>query len=237
MCEGVVTESFYSKVERDKSRIDTVDLIKILNNHKVSLYDFFAPFDKEYFNQEKIKCRAISAFNSHNLEELKSIQKKVANQDGIRLHVKLMIALLQNKVEQLPKKLRQEMQYNILQIGSWNKKSLWELSIVMGLYEFDELTILIESIFEEYKEININDTKTLIPLANIFINYLVRCYEQHDIEKCRKVIRYVANLPSKPEIVLNKLLGRYYQAKIDGDCAKANIIHNLLAKSGYKDYL
>lgn len=73
-----------------------------------------------------------------------------------------MIALLQNKVEELPEKLRQEMRCNILQVGIWNQKSLWELSIVMRLYNFDELTILMESIFEEYSAINFDDSQTIV---------------------------------------------------------------------------
>ncbi len=33
MSEGIISESFYSRVECDKSRINIIDLIKILNKH------------------------------------------------------------------------------------------------------------------------------------------------------------------------------------------------------------
>lgn len=37
---GIVTESFYSRVENNKSKISMNDLLNILNYHHVSLYDF-----------------------------------------------------------------------------------------------------------------------------------------------------------------------------------------------------
>ena len=43
MCKGVLTESAYSRVERGQSE---TNIDKLLNNHQVSLADFFAPFDQ-----------------------------------------------------------------------------------------------------------------------------------------------------------------------------------------------
>lgn len=52
MCGGIISEPFYSRVERGLSEINIIDLLKILNLHDVSLYDFFKDFDKE----KNIKC-------------------------------------------------------------------------------------------------------------------------------------------------------------------------------------
>ena len=148
-----------------------------------------------------------------------------------------MIALLQNKVEELPEKLRQEMRCNILQVGIWNQKSLWELSIVMRLYNFDELTILMESIFEECSTINFDDSQTIVFLANIFSYYLIKSYKLDNLTKCQKVITYIENLPCNLEIILVKILGKYYQAKVNNNVAEINKIQNLLKSSGYEKYL
>lgn len=237
MSAGIITESFYSKVERDKSKIDIVDLVKILNYHKVSLYDFFETFEKENFSQKTIDFKIYSAFESRDMEELENIEKKVSHNSTAFLQIKLMIAILQNEIDELPQVLRQEMQHNILQIGDWNKKSLWELSIMIKLYEFDEVSILLDSIFEEYTEIDISDNEVLIPLASIFVDYLVNCYRLNYLNKCQKVLKYIDKLPADPRIALAKVLGKYYQAKSNGDSNKANIIQTLLIKSGYKVYV
>lgn len=47
---GIVTESFYSRVENNKSKISMNDLLNILNYHHVSLYDFFVSDDIKYLN-------------------------------------------------------------------------------------------------------------------------------------------------------------------------------------------
>ena len=236
MSEGIISESFYSKVECDKSRINIIDLIKILNRHQISLYDFFEPFDEHVFYKENIHCKIVSAFNSHNVKELKNIQTNISN-NKLALEIQLMIALLQNKIEELPEKLRQEMRCNILQVGIWNQKSLLELSIVMRLYNFDELTILMESIFEEYSAINFDDSQTIVFLANIFSYYLIKSYKLDNLTKCQKVITYIENLPCNLEIILVKILGKYYQAKVNNNVAEINKIQNLLKSSGYEKYL
>ena len=237
MSAGIITGSFYSRVERGQSKINAADLIKILNSHKVSLYDFFEPFEKDNFSKKTIDYKIYSAFDSKNIGELKNIQKKVSSNSKAFLQIQLMIAILQDRVDALPEDLHQDMQHKILQIGSWNKKSLWELSLTMNLYETNELSILLGSVFEKFAEIDFEDNEVLIPLANILINYLVSSYQQNYLSKCQEVLKYLDKLPANPQIALPKILGKYYQAKIAGDNNKADAIQRLLVKSGYKTYL
>lgn len=51
---GIVTESYYSRVESNKSNISMDSLLKILNYNQVSLYDFFEPIISEDIDQELI---------------------------------------------------------------------------------------------------------------------------------------------------------------------------------------
>lgn len=237
MSAGIITGSFYSRVERGQSKINVIDLVKILNSHKVSLYDFFEPFEKDNFSKKTIDYKIYSAFDSKNIGELKNIQKKVSSNSNVFLQIQLMIAILQDRVDALPEDLHQDMQHKILQIGSWNKKSLWELSLTMNLYETNELSILLGSVFEKFAEIDFEDNEVLIPLANILINYLVSSYQQNYLSKCQEVLKYLDKLPANPQIALPKILGKYYQAKIADDNNKADAIQRLLVKSGYKAYL
>lgn len=39
--EGIISESFYSKVEREVNEISAKDLISILQKNKISIVDFF----------------------------------------------------------------------------------------------------------------------------------------------------------------------------------------------------
>lgn len=45
MCEGVITEAYYSRVENSLDNVSMVDLIRMLNNNSISLADFFEDLD------------------------------------------------------------------------------------------------------------------------------------------------------------------------------------------------
>lgn len=40
MCAGIISESFYSKIEHDKNELSINKLLALLNAHNISLYDF-----------------------------------------------------------------------------------------------------------------------------------------------------------------------------------------------------
>lgn len=73
MCKGVLTESAYSRVERGQSE---TNIDKLLNNHQVSLADFFAPFDQPSPEEE-----SKSAFLKRDVIQLKKLAKNPRLQD------------------------------------------------------------------------------------------------------------------------------------------------------------
>ncbi|WP_265488950.1 helix-turn-helix domain-containing protein [Lactobacillus sp. PV034] len=66
---GVVTESFYSRVENGRSNISMSKLIELLNYHHVSLYDFFEPAFKGNIEQQ-----AVLAFLDRDVKRLEHYQ-------------------------------------------------------------------------------------------------------------------------------------------------------------------
>ena len=63
---GIVTESFYSRVENGKSDISMSKLIELLNYNQVSLYDFFEPAF-----QGNIEHQVILAFLDKDIDRLR----------------------------------------------------------------------------------------------------------------------------------------------------------------------
>ncbi len=105
MCAGIITESFYSRVENNKNEINIDDLIKILNKQHISFYDFFAPFSISPIDPE-IQQVSISpidpeiqqAFINYNRSELKRLKDDKRSQDSkYQLEFKIMLAILDNK--------------------------------------------------------------------------------------------------------------------------------------------
>ena len=76
MCKGVLTESAYSRVERGQSETHIDKLIELLNNHQVSLADFFSTFDQPSSEEE-----SKSAFLKRDVIQLKKLAKNPRLQD------------------------------------------------------------------------------------------------------------------------------------------------------------
>lgn len=99
---GIVTESYYSRVESNKSNISMDSLLKILNYNQVSLYDFFEPIIRENINQELILAKIMLAIlKKNNLNNSKDYQMQlekylsIKNQDEIqRAVIDLLLAYL-----------------------------------------------------------------------------------------------------------------------------------------------
>lgn len=93
MAAGIVSVSFYSKVERDIHEIDTNTLIKILSTHRFDVVEFFA----RVVNQDKsegnpyyeIESEITFAKNTKDLKKLDEISKKLKNMIQFRIGLNL----------------------------------------------------------------------------------------------------------------------------------------------------
>ncbi len=83
---GIVTESYYSRVESNKSNISMDSLLKILNYNQVSLYDFFEPIIREDINQE-----LILAFINLDSKKIEQLDLADGNE---QILAKIMLAIL-----------------------------------------------------------------------------------------------------------------------------------------------
>lgn len=104
MAAGIVTASFYSKVERDQSEIIIDKLVEILNAHNISLNEFFEAFDKENLPNLNLEKKVYSYFDNRDLGKLIALKKEVKDRDAlIYLKLKLIIADLEGRVHEMPK--------------------------------------------------------------------------------------------------------------------------------------
>lgn len=105
MCAGIISESFYSKIEHDKNELSINKLLALLNAHNISLYDFFEEFDEENLSKIKLEKQVYTAFNNRNINQLRTIKKNLNNKDTIELlKINLMLATLNHQVYEIPEK-------------------------------------------------------------------------------------------------------------------------------------
>lgn len=237
MCEGAVSISFYSKVERGKSKININDLLKLLNLHQISLYDFFHVFPESRTKNESLTRKLISGFYNRDLKSLEKIDQADIKNRKLKLELQLIIASLKNKVTDLPATVRREMKNNLLQIGKWDAGSLFSFNLVMPLYDFDHVRLLMNSIFSEKDRFNLDQADLVFALANLEVSYLALCYQKNKQAECYQVIKQISSLPDFSDIFIDQLIAQYFTALLKNDDEKQKRIIALLKKTGMNNWI
>lgn len=235
MADDVITPSYYSRVENNQHEISAEDLLAILNEHQVSLYDFFNKVNNFEVPERIIFRKLELAFNDHDIKVLKRVKKNI-NDPKIAIIIDLMIATLEKQVKQLDADLIKKMQSSILKIGSWDAESLWRLNIVLPIYSFEKLRVLMTSVFNSFSDFNFKDSRLVSILANLELNYLRRALKEKDVQSVRKTAVNLMQLPSSSKIVLQKLIAQYYLAVLDEEQQKVKEITTYIKQCGYEKY-
>lgn len=239
MSAGVITEPFYSRVERGVSEMKVEDLLAVLEHNNISLYDFFEVFDDDMINQFGLHNQIIEAVVLRDLKTLKKLAKQdcAHGNTKLQLELQLVIAELEDRVGELSDSVQRDMKYGILQVGAWSRKSLWEFLITIPLYGYSELQLLMTNIVDWQRSGVYLDSLTMEMLAAVVIAYVRRCFEEKEFIEARKMLEFIEQLPDVPVIMLQKLLAYYYVALLDDDQDKIEQIKKVLQLNGYEQYM
>lgn len=179
-------------------------------------------------------CCIQSAINNRNLAWLKKVQ---TDESGFEVELTAIITTLLNKKAHLSDAARRKIKSNFGRLGQWDETALWNMASFMSLYDTNELKILITDILENRDSINLNNSSTLVALANVMMNYLGRLYQEKDLGAVLETIHFIKDLPTNPVIMFQKLVAIYYLALINHDQKRLNLIIQVLRKNGYDNYL
>nr|WP_285816696.1 helix-turn-helix transcriptional regulator [Lactobacillus taiwanensis] len=223
---GIVTESYYSRVESNKNNISMDSLLKILNYNYVSLYDFFEPILKTDIDYE-----IILTFINHDIKKIKSFD--TLNNDGQTLAKLLQAILKRENLDDFRKFKSQVTKYV-------NKSAKDETCIVFAsfilayLCDLNELNSLINKITAYASTDN---GLILRILAHIELVALERFYKAQELEDVKKMANLIQELPNDSVLVLEKVVAKYYLALLDKHIEDANEISKVLKITGYDEYL
>ena len=238
MCAGIISESFYSKIEHDKNELSINKLLALLNAHNISLYNFFEEFDEENLSKIKLEKQVYTAFNNRNINQLRTIKRNLNNKDTIELlKINLMLATLNRQVYEIPEKFKKEIINGCQKVDLQNEKNFWNLAISTYVYNFNELSAFIDYILDNVTELDLTNDDMLVSLLNLIINYMDRCFRENSLNRIQILGAFVNQIPDSFAISFHKLIVKYYVALADNDIALANQIENLLNKSGYQSYI
>lgn len=241
MAANIISTSFYSKVERNIHDIGTNDLIKILNTHKINTAYFFETLSDQENIPENIMDTITTAFEQKDKKRLLDLKQKLDSLPNSRqneyykLQLQLTLEVYLPKSKEIPITLKNKLKQYILFNNNWNIHSLKIFRETMRIYEIDELNFLVGTILTKYQNPNILSDSLQECIGAICVNYLDNCYEKNSTKLIKEVLTYIFKMKSKNQLLLIKILGKYYDSIFKKDSTTCNQIINVLNIANYTD--
>lgn len=174
----IISPAQYSRIENGSQEINLSALLKILTLNQINVFDFMDKVLSEYsldkndhvLLQNKLSREVSLAYYDQDITKLKQILKqlkKMYNMQDLKLRTQLVIAYLEDKNQQLDSKIKKEILNEFLKRDNWteNTITLHLLEQSMLIFDFDQISLLMNSIFKRYD--NIFDQPFLTKLSNL----------------------------------------------------------------------
>ena len=191
---GVVSPSYYSKIEKDTHRITAEDLLAILNKNKIAPADFFKKMNKvnrdrdtqtDYFSTE-----IDTAYYANDRERIQNLLKEIENSKLDKDTKATILLVTKGTLESIKKpdkepdnELRQELKDKIFSIPNFNRFKFELYTNFMPFYDLDSNVVITKNIIKQFK--NGDDKKTKMELPGLIFNIVSQAIEnnRYDVAK------------------------------------------------------
>ncbi|WP_308554734.1 helix-turn-helix transcriptional regulator [uncultured Lactobacillus sp.] len=238
---GVVTTSFYSKVERGVNKISTVDFFKILILNKVDEDEILKKIvseDNHIKNKSDLKVQLLAAFNEKDKEKAALLNDQIqkSNMDeNIKISALLINSVMNNKIGSLTQMEKNKIKRKFYEVENWadNISTLQLFSNSMLIFDFDELEYYMKQILKtDIKNKPINTQRVI---STICINYFYNCYLNKKYDSAVYGFKIIDSLAPLLDFGIFKIVASYYKAIFSSDDESANEIISFLNKYGAKE--
>lgn len=250
MAAGVISVSFYSKVERGLHDIGSEELIEILQKHNISFQEFFSSVSKEDADKKKLNTlvnRFIRAANEDNDNEIVDLINEFENIKPKTPFIKSQILLAKmianthdkNSLARLSEDEKKNIKKIIFQEDTDENEYL-RIAIIANtirVYSLDEASFLVTSIMRRYYDEDKTDRKILFALSALMTNYVNWCFENGKSELCIEALKYLKKLPCTVELTFFKILAEYYDCIGKNEKDESAKIRDVLSKAGYQTFV
>lgn len=239
---NIVSESFYSKVERGKNEITVTELLKLLQVNNINRADFWAKVDDTGDSLQKdLKIQLLNAYSSKDKEQIsqlnKQIQKSNYNTD-IKISSLLIDAVVNDKVKDLSQRERNQIKRRFLEVDYWTKNitTLQLFCNSMVIFNLDELELFMKELEHTYGE-DLNKYPFNIQriIASICINYFHNCYIYSRYGKASVGFRIISRLAKVPDLGIYMIVTNFYKSYFNDNKGKCKRILNFLNENGLSE--
>ena len=250
MCAGVVTRSFYAKVESGRNSISADKLTEILFEHDIDITYFYQLLRNTYSSQSKLKETDLNqkmnqAFNSGKIELIEQNYHKIllqSNSSILKLRAMISVANLKDELNLIDPKVKEKLFVEFDEGANWmTRPDLLRLfTDTMPLWDSSDLSFFIGRLLAKVqKEHNIPELLQERYLR-VFENYLAVYYKKNNPVKTidvnvQKTFDYILNLEPTVHFLLYKIAAVYLQNLFLGNKEEAQKIKDEMKKYGYQD--
>lgn len=206
----IVSQSYYSKVEKNIHRITADSLIELLHYNNIPLDEFFGRINQN----NKIQHQQVKDFNNmlvdayydsdvNKIKQIKElvIQSNLPDKDKKEelLWVDAWLEVLKGPKDTPNTELREKVKDKIFNLPNFNKSNVALFCNFMQFYDLDSNKIIGRRIVEQY--INSKDIKMQIALIAIIVNIIVFSLKEKRENEVSFFIESAEKIKTRPELV------------------------------------
>lgn len=235
MIAGVLSKSQYWRIEKGSDTIRASILIKILNQNKISVLNFFNDNDYLGVKKRKLQNAITDAYFAQDYKKLEEIKQQSTNSQ-IKCLIDWLLFELKGESQNFLDEEKRKLMYNVWKAEKWNDDILWFFFHILYLYNYSNLEGIINVLISKVIKNEKIEERELQLISSIAVRYLNICYEQGSKYEAKKVIRFLRKIPETVEFGLDKLIANYYEALLNKKKAEADDILDLIKACGYEEY-
>lgn len=220
--DGIVSTSYYSKVEKDGHRITAEDLIAVLEHNGIPLWSFFKNLtlkgDFEHYRNLSIEEEALDAYYRSDKKQLEVLKKEIdkshlPNKNELYLSISGWIECMKTNDDEPDIQVREDLKNQIFNMPSINLNKLTLFCNFMEFYDLDSNFFITKQAINKFidtKEVDIQEV-----LLSIIGNLLYLSIKEGNYNYTDYLLQNSKKISIKPRLFLEKELIAFYQNLID----------------------
>ena len=216
--DGIVSTSYYSKVEKDEHRITAEDLIAVLEHNNIPLWSFFKELSlKGNFQHEykiNLEAEVMDAYYHSDSKRLEEIIQDLNNSNEPDKKDDLLIVegwleSLKEDDEEPNIEVREALKDRVFNIPNLNKEKLTLFCNFMDFYDLDSNIAIAKNAINKF--IGSNETEIQEVLLAIIANLLCLSIKENNYSYVDYLVTTSEKLPLKPQFFLYKDMIYFYK--------------------------
>lgn len=245
MAGGILSASYYAKVEKNQHRISAEDLFTLLEYHHIDPFEFIKLLKTDINSRyNTLHNRIAKCYMEGDRNGIRLFQEEIAQQQSLSGdEQKILLALceifyhcIDNHYEQISEEAKNMIKEKIFKLDNWDDFSLSLLANALQIYNLQSINHLVSSIlmknFTDYSQ------KQQFIILTMLTNLVSYCMLEHEYELAHYYLSIISKTPTSVENFLLKMMANFYRLILDPQPNNEALqaIVQTLHLSGMEDY-